>query len=69
MRCEYYKQQILQFALQAKQLFEASPAIAFNDDYDKQMYIEFWEEYAQLLQKKLCLINNQHKRLKRTNLG
>ncbi|WP_394374108.1 hypothetical protein [Niallia taxi] len=48
---EYYKQQILQFALQAKQLFETSPAKAFFDDYDKQMYIEFWEEYDQLLQK------------------
>ncbi|MEC0302204.1 hypothetical protein [Terribacillus saccharophilus] len=46
-----YEQEILQFAKQAKALFESSKAKKIGDEYDQEMYADFWKEYDQLLQK------------------
>jgi hypothetical protein len=44
-----YKNQIVSFALQAKELFNYSKEKRISDDYDKELYEEFWTEYNQLL--------------------
>ncbi|SEM95180.1 hypothetical protein SAMN04489762_1494 [Terribacillus saccharophilus] len=46
-----YEQEILQFAKQAKALFESSKAKEIEDEYDQDMYTDFWKEYDRLLQK------------------
>ncbi|MFP7479512.1 DNA polymerase IV [Terribacillus saccharophilus] len=47
-----YKQKILQFAKQAKKaLFESSQMKKPDEEFDKEMYEDFWEEYDYLLQK------------------
>ncbi|MBK3495199.1 hypothetical protein JFL43_10100 [Viridibacillus sp. YIM B01967] len=49
-----YKNQVVSFALEAKKLFEQSNEKQIIDDFDKEMYEGFWNEYNQLLRK------NQH---------
>jgi hypothetical protein len=44
-----YRDQIYAFAMEAKRLFEESPEKQIDDDFDLQMYGEFWNEYNQLL--------------------
>jgi hypothetical protein len=44
-----YKNQILSFAIQAKNLFNNSKEKRITDDFDKEMYEDFWNEYNQLL--------------------
>ncbi|MDQ0861087.1 hypothetical protein [Bacillus sp. V2I10] len=44
-----YKNQIVSFALQAKKLFDNSKEKLISDDFDKEMYEDFWGEYNQLL--------------------
>lgn len=46
-----YKQKILQFARQAKALFENSKIKKIDDEYDQEMFKDFWKEYNQLLLK------------------
>ncbi|WP_367456796.1 hypothetical protein [Terribacillus saccharophilus] len=46
-----YEQEILQFAKQAKALFESSTAKEIEDEYDQDMYTDFWKEYDHFLQK------------------
>lgn len=46
-----YEQEILQFAKQAKALFESSKAKEIEDEYDPNMYTDFLKEYDHLLQK------------------
>ncbi|PAD34906.1 hypothetical protein CHH48_13270 [Terribacillus saccharophilus] len=46
-----YEQQILQFAKQAKAFYEISKTKKIEDDFDQEMYTEFWQEYNYLLQK------------------
>lgn len=46
-----YEQEILQFAKQAKALFESSKAKKIEDEFDQEVYADFWKEYGQLLQK------------------
>lgn len=44
-----YKQEILQFALQAKAFFDQSKSKKFEDEFDQEMYAHFWNEYNLLL--------------------
>lgn len=46
-----YKQKILQFAKQAKALFESSQEKKIDEEFDLEMYEDFWKEYNHLLQK------------------
>ncbi|PAE15869.1 hypothetical protein CHH91_11775 [Virgibacillus sp. 7505] len=46
-----YKQKILQFAKQAKVLFESSQEKKIDEEFDLEMYEDFWKEYNHLLQK------------------
>lgn len=48
---EEYKNQIVTFALQAKSFFDDGTSKKFIDDYDKEMYQEFWTEYFELLKR------------------
>ncbi|WP_282032863.1 DNA polymerase IV [Metabacillus indicus] len=50
-----YKNQIFSFALQAKELFDHSKEKRVSDDYDKELYEEFWSEYNQLLNRNMNL--------------
>lgn len=45
-----YKKQIVQFALQVKKFFDASKDKRISDDYDRETYLEFWDEYNRLLE-------------------
>lgn len=45
-----YKAQIRAFAQEAKMFFDTFGEKQISDDYDKQMYEEFWDEYNQLLE-------------------
>ncbi|UNJ81365.1 hypothetical protein LIT32_25295 (plasmid) [Bacillus sp. CMF21] len=44
-----YTNQVVSFALQAKKLFDNSKEKLISDDFDKEMYEDFWDEYNQLL--------------------
>lgn len=48
-----YKNQIVQFAVQAKNFFDVSKEKRITDDYDREMYKEFWNEYNDLLKDNL----------------
>jgi hypothetical protein len=43
-----YRDEIISFALRAKEPFEGIEK-SFYDDFDRQSYAEFWEEYNRLL--------------------
>lgn len=45
-----YKKQIVQFALQVKKFFDASKDKRITDEYDRETYQEFWDEYNRLLE-------------------
>lgn len=44
-----YKNQVVSFALQVKKLFHNSKEKRISDDFDKELYEDFWNEYNQLL--------------------
>ncbi|MFB7141268.1 hypothetical protein ACFCYN_16585 [Gottfriedia sp. NPDC056225] len=44
-----YKELIVSFAIQAKKLFEDSQEKRIDDDFDKEMYKRFWDEFNELL--------------------
>lgn len=44
-----YKNQVLSYAIQAKDLFDNSSEKQITDEFDKKMYEDFWEEYNQLI--------------------
>ncbi|WKA52948.1 hypothetical protein QWY22_09815 [Planococcus liqunii] len=48
-----YKKQIVQFAVQVKNFFDASKEKRITDDYDRETYQEFWDEFNQLLENNL----------------
>lgn len=48
-----YIDPIASFALEAKKLFDNSREKIINDDFDKEMYTEFWNEYNYLLKNSL----------------
>ncbi|PFK65076.1 hypothetical protein COJ21_24875 [Priestia megaterium] len=50
---EEYRDEIISFALQAKELFDNSSEKIISDDFDKDMYREFWNEYNYLLESSL----------------
>jgi hypothetical protein len=45
-----YKDLVVSFALQAKKLFEESQDKQIVDDFDKEMYEGFWDEFNELLE-------------------
>jgi hypothetical protein len=45
---EEYRDEIVAFARRAKEPFEGITK-SFGDDYDREMFVEFWEEYDRLL--------------------
>ncbi|MCM2982475.1 hypothetical protein M3599_16235 [Niallia circulans] len=48
-----YKFQVCQFAIEAREFFRSSKEKRISDDFDKNMYDEFWSEYNQLLNSNL----------------
>jgi hypothetical protein len=48
-----YKNQVVQFAIQAKNLFNTSKEKRISDDFDREMYEDFWNEYNRLLKNNL----------------
>ncbi|WP_442599754.1 hypothetical protein [Neobacillus sp. D3-1R] len=46
-----YKDQLVSFALEAKDFFQDITTKRFADEYDKEMYEEFWNEYLLLLKR------------------
>ncbi|WP_170295584.1 hypothetical protein [Chengkuizengella sediminis] len=46
---EEYKNQIVSFALSTKQYFDKSADKKFEDKYEKEMYLAFWNEFNHLL--------------------
>lgn len=48
-----YTDEIIAFSLEAKKLFDNSREKIINDDFDKEMYTEFWNEYNYLLKNSL----------------
>lgn len=48
-----YKNQVVQFALQAKNFFETSKEKRISDDFDREIYEDFWNEYNHLLKNNL----------------
>jgi hypothetical protein len=44
-----YRDEIISFALRAKEPFEGIEK-SFSDDFDRQSYADFWEEYGRLLE-------------------
>ena len=45
---EEYRDEIVAFARRAKEPFEGVTK-SFDDDFDRKMFVEFWEEYDRLL--------------------
>ena len=45
-----YKDQVIAFALTARDFFENSPKKIFDDKYDQEMYKAFWSEFNELLE-------------------
>jgi hypothetical protein len=45
---EEYRDEIVAFARRAKVPFEGMTK-SFGDDFDREMFVEFWEEYDRLL--------------------
>ncbi|RFU70422.1 hypothetical protein D0469_07495 [Peribacillus saganii] len=48
-----YQNQILSFAQQAKRWFDSSKEKRITDNFDKEMYMDFWSEYNRLIRKAL----------------
>lgn len=46
-----YKNRVLAFAKDAKDLFDKSPVKKFGEEYDRQMYERFWTEFNNRLKK------------------
>lgn len=44
-----YKNQVLAFALTVKDFFANNPGRIIDDEYDREMYKEFWNEFNELL--------------------
>jgi hypothetical protein len=49
MSSKKYKESVVSFALQGKKLFEESKDKQIVDDFDKEMYEGFWDDFNQLL--------------------
>lgn len=48
-----YKDQVVQFAIQAKNFYNTSKEKRIFDDFDREMYDDFWREYNALLERNL----------------
>ncbi|PAD66222.1 hypothetical protein CHH83_25155 [Bacillus sp. 7586-K] len=48
-----YKDQVVQFAIQAKNFYNTSKEKRIFDDFDRKMYDDFWREYNALLGRNL----------------
>lgn len=48
-----YKKQIVHFAVQVKNFFDVSIEKRITDEYDGEIYKEFWDEYTRLLENNL----------------